>query len=43
MFLFQGQIAEFDTPESLKLKENGIYRSMYDAAVGAKKDNWLLS
>ena len=36
---FTGRIAEFDSPENLKAKTDGIYRSMYDAAVGAKKDN----
>lgn len=35
----KGKIAEFDTPANLKANADGIYRSMYDAAVGAKKDN----
>merc|ERR1711935_417133 len=39
LVLDQGKIAEFDTPENLKANDEGIYRSMYDAAVGAKKDN----
>ena len=33
-----GQIIEFDSPENLKTRENGVYRSMYDAAMGNKKD-----
>ena len=33
-----GQIIEFDSPENLKTRKNGVYRRMYDTAMGNKKD-----
>jgi ABC-type multidrug transport system fused ATPase/permease subunit len=38
LVLDKGQIIEFDSPENLKTREDGVYRSMYDAAMGNKKD-----
>ena len=35
----KGKIIEYDSPSVLKEKANGVYRSMFDAAMGNKKEN----